>query len=464
MRAGERLADRPFEPSRPRAASRSREPSARGTHGRSSVRSRPGRSPTSASSTSVTVTSPSIPPYSSTTSAARSPVSRKRSSNVSDGVASGTNNAGRTAALGTPPTPSRAPNSRSLVRAIPTTASIEPRAITYRVNPVASMVARIAAAVASTSIHTRSGRGVIRSATLLSPNQNRFSTMSLSPGSNTPAAAPSLTSAWTSSSLVGGSTVRPTRSRRNNPSVEALNKVTSGVATVETTDIGRAIARAMRSGAPSAMRLGTSSPTTSERYVMAATTIVSAMPPLQRPITGTPASRSASGSAMVAPPYAPANTPTNVIPTCTVARKRLGSPTSASAAAAGASPASASACKRDLRDDTTAISAIANAPFAKISSTTNTISNPTRTSNGSRSAPARTMPRTDGAPVPLKGQAARAPDRSAAHDATSAGHASPTKACSRSSAARNPRLSTRASTCMEPSTASASAVTARRVR
>jgi hypothetical protein len=85
---------------------------------------------------------------------------------------------------------------------------------------------------------------------------------------------------------------------------------------------------------------------------------------------------SASGSAMAAPPNAPASVPTSVMPTCTVARKRSGLSASSSARRAVWSPASARCCSRDLRAETRAISLMANTPFATSSSRTTRTSVP----------------------------------------------------------------------------------------
>jgi hypothetical protein len=60
--------------------------------------------------------------------------------------------------------------------------------------------------------------------------------------------------------------------------VEPVSTLTSGETTRETARIGRATRDAMRSGAPSPIRFGTSSPMMSERYVMAATTRLNPRP------------------------------------------------------------------------------------------------------------------------------------------------------------------------------------------
>src|SRR5690606_14165480 len=71
---------------------------------------------------------------------------------------------------------------------------------------------------------------------------------------------------------------------------------------------------------------------------------------------------------MVAAPNAPVKTPTRVMPIWTVARKRLGDSASSSARRAFASPSAALTRRRDLRAETTAISDMANTPFARMRS------------------------------------------------------------------------------------------------
>src|SRR5262245_52733258 len=71
--------------------------------------------------------------------------------------------------------------------------------------------------------------------------------------------------------------------------------------------------------------------------------------------------------ARVASPNAPLVIPMSVIPTWMVERKCEGSVASASAVAAPPLPSSASCCRRALREETTAISDIANKPFSTIS-------------------------------------------------------------------------------------------------
>jgi len=83
---------------------------------------------------------------------------------------------------------------------------------------------------------------------------------------------------------------------------------------------------------------------------------------------GTCRSSPASGCAMVAAPNAPVKTPTSVMPIWTVARKRLGDSASSSARRALASPSAALTRRRDFLAETTAISDMANTPFARMRS------------------------------------------------------------------------------------------------
>ncbi len=72
-----------------------------------------------------------------------------------------------------------------------------------------------------------------------------------------------------------------------------------------------------------------------------------------------PCSHAARSPASVAPPKAPARTPTSVIPICTLERKRPWFSSSRKAARAPLLPASAMAVRRGRREDTTASSAMA---------------------------------------------------------------------------------------------------------
>src|SRR6476646_5319946 len=74
----------------------------------------------------------------------------------------------------------------------------------------------------------------------------------------------------------------------------------------------------------------------------------------------------ATGSANAASPTMPFRIAIDVMPICTVDRKRVGSWLSSSARAAPWSPSSASFCSRPLREATSAISDIAKAPFTRI--------------------------------------------------------------------------------------------------
>ena len=84
-------------------------------------------------------------------------------------------------------------------------------------------------------------------------------------GTKMPAWVPSAISDLTSSSVTVEVGFCSTRSRRSSASVEIRSSHTAGAATRDMPNIGRATKAAMRSGLLIAMRLGTSSPTTSDR-------------------------------------------------------------------------------------------------------------------------------------------------------------------------------------------------------
>ena len=121
---------------------------------------------------------------------------------------------------------------------------------------------------------------------------------------------------------------------------------------------------AMPSGLLRPNRFGTSSPITSEKYVMTATTNPKAILSAYGARNSIWAIGPVSFAASVAPPNAPAKMPTSVMPICTVERKRLGASASSSATFARPLPWSARRRNRAFFEDTTAISAIAKTPFA----------------------------------------------------------------------------------------------------
>src|SRR5258706_7992971 len=88
--------------------------------------------------------------------------------------------------------------------------------------------------------------------------------------------------------------------------------------------------------------------------------------PVYRGFPPCASSHFATGSANAASPTMPFRIAIDVMPICTVDRKRVGSWLSSSARAAPWSPSSASFCSRPLREATSAISDIANAPFTRI--------------------------------------------------------------------------------------------------
>ncbi|MCY1542553.1 hypothetical protein D9M68_783070 [compost metagenome] len=85
-------------------------------------------------------------------------------------------------------------------------------------------------------------------------------------------------------------------------------------------------------------------------------------------------SQSPKGCASVDSPTTPLSTPIEVMPICTVDKKRVGSSPSLTASIAPRSPFSICRCRRALRAVTSAISDIANRPFSRISASNMAIS------------------------------------------------------------------------------------------
>ena len=79
--------------------------------------------------------------------------------------------------------------------------------------------------------------------------------------------------------------------------------------------IGGATSAAIFSGANSPRRLGTSSPTTTEKYVSETTTIVRAIPRAYGAMSGHSESQEVNGLASALSPMAPLRIPTVVMPT-----------------------------------------------------------------------------------------------------------------------------------------------------
>ena len=116
------------------------------------------------------------------------------------------------------------------------------------------------------------------------------------------------------------------------------------------------------------MRLGTSSPKMMVMKVIAVTTIAVAAIADGRSAMPKPCSQRASRSLNAASPTMPFSTAIEVIPTCTVDRKRVGCSSSRKAALAPPLPSSASTIRRALRLDASASSDIAKPAFSKVSS------------------------------------------------------------------------------------------------
>src|SRR3569832_800154 len=154
---------------------------------------------------------------------------------------------------------------------------------------------------------------------------------------------------------------------RSTVSMDERSSHTSGAVTLERTIIGGATSTAMRSGLCRASRLGTSSPSTSEKKVMA---MISSPKPMASPYgwsSGKVLSQAPHCSPRVAPPYAPAPIPMTVMPISTVERKPLGSSMRRSAAAAPREPQKTMRLRRERRDETTASYDMAKTPFNKMS-------------------------------------------------------------------------------------------------
>ena len=116
--------------------------------------------------------------------------------------------------------------------------------------------------------------------------------------------------------------------------VEADRSFTKGLASIESQSSGLATTRAIASGFICPMRLGTSSPSTMEKYVMATTTMPVDSHPEFCGCTPCFSSQRASGSASTASPTMPFRIAMDVMPICTVERNRVGSVFSSRARAA----------------------------------------------------------------------------------------------------------------------------------
>ncbi len=124
------------------------------------------------------------------------------------------------------------------------------------------MVARFSSSGASASSQVIRVRGVIRLSVLRSPRSRTRFIILRSSASITPCSWLSLTSRRISSSLTADASVLSSRSSFSSPRIEAVSSHTAGRAIQATQCIGTATAVARRSGASSARRLGSNSPST----------------------------------------------------------------------------------------------------------------------------------------------------------------------------------------------------------
>ena len=219
-------------------------------------------SPTIASSMSAAVTRPSKLPYSSITSARPIGSDFSRSSASNAVTVSGTMIGWRSAAPidNSPPPSSR--SSRSFAWTMPTTLSIDPSHTTKRECGADFSAAAISFGGSVRSIQANSVRGVMIARTGLSARRSTRSIMSRSSVSRMPAWAPSISSAFNSSSVTAGRTALCRPNRRRMPLEEALSSQTTGPTIVASPAIGRATQIATGSGRRRARCLGTSSPST----------------------------------------------------------------------------------------------------------------------------------------------------------------------------------------------------------
>ncbi len=312
------------------------------------------------------VTSPSMPPNSSTSSAPWMPVCLNRSSARWAGIDSGRKSGGRASARKSTGRPDHVSASRSRASTTPITRSMAPSHNGKREWPARSTVSRMVASSAFTSSQTISVRGVISERSWRSPKRKMLSTISRSAGSMAPLAAPCSSSIRISSSDTVASRLSPrSPSNRRRPAVARLSRRTTGRVKRDRVCIGRASEAAMRSGLRNANCLGTNSPITTLPKVIAATTMIRATTSPYGPTTGSGTSRPASSAVSVAPPNAPARMPMRVMPTCTVDSRFDGSRDNSMAVRAPALPPSARICSRSRREETTANSAMAKTPLIR---------------------------------------------------------------------------------------------------
>ena len=218
-----------------------------------------------------------------------------------------------------------------------------------------------------TSSQTISARGIIIEPIWRSSRRNTLRTIWCSCASMTPASRPSSRLAAISSSV----TLRPTPPRMPSScsvaSVTPDSNITSGRVIIASTAIGRATRRATVSGCVWPRRLGTSSPKMMVRIVMMMTTsAVATIGAASSSSPSVPTNQPDNGAAKAASPTMPLSTPIDVMPICTVDRKRVGLSCSSIAASAPGSSAATITCRRALRLAVSAISDIAKTPFRRI--------------------------------------------------------------------------------------------------
>ena len=161
--------------------------------------------------------------------------------------------------------PTKPWTSRSLTWTIPRTESSAPSHTGNRECGLSVIFRLISSGGSATSSQTTSFLGVISAAARLSPRRKTRLTISCSASSKTPAWAPSLTRALTSSSVTDDSADGRMRNSRRTSSVDPLRSRTTGTPTTDSIRSGLATMAAIRSGLLIASRLGTSSPKTREK-------------------------------------------------------------------------------------------------------------------------------------------------------------------------------------------------------
>ena len=244
--------------------------------------------------------------------------------------------------MGRSPWPSIAGAMRSLMWAMPTTPSWSSWNTGTREKPVWHSSASTSDTVWMSSTIVTSTRGTMTSRAEASPRSNtswmmRFSSSSRVSCSLIMYLISSSETFWRSSPLL-------MRIRRARPFAEAWVSHTSGRAIFWKTVSGCATRFAMPSASARAMRFGTSSPTTMERYdtISVMSTGASAGAAAVRGATPKLDSHWASGSERLVEATADEAKPTSVMATWMVARKLPESAASSAARAARRSPSSAS--------------------------------------------------------------------------------------------------------------------------